>query len=58
MACLFHCKMMKPVTVVLIAGFVYIYAVVRTKTLLEGPNRMTLCEYVITQRACTALAKL
>lgn len=50
--------MMKPVTVVLIAGFVYIYAVVRTKTLLEGPNRMTLCEYVITQRACTALAKL
>ena len=50
--------MMKPCTVLLIVGFVYTYAVIRTKTLLEGPDRMTICEYIITKRACSVLAKL
>ena len=49
---------MKPLTLLFILGFVYTYAMVRTKTLLEGPKRMTICEYVITQRVCSVLAKL
>jgi len=49
---------MKPFAVLLVAGFVYTYAAMRTKTLLESPNRMTLCEYIITKRACSILAKL
>ena len=48
---------MKPGTVLLIVGFVYTYAMIRTKALLESPNRLTLCEYVITKRACSVLAK-
>jgi membrane protease YdiL (CAAX protease family) len=49
---------MKPFAVLLIAGCVYTYAAVRTKSLLESPNKMTLCEYIITKRACSVLAKL
>jgi len=49
---------MKGFIVILILVFVYTYAMMRTKALLEGPNRMTLCEYIITERACSVLAKL
>jgi len=49
---------MKPFAVLLIAGCVYAYATIRTKTLLEGPNRTKLCEYIITKRACSVLAEL
>jgi len=49
---------MKPFAVLLMAGCVYAYATIRTKTLLEGPNRTKLCEYIITKRACSVLAKL
>jgi hypothetical protein len=49
---------MKPFTVLLILGGVYTYAMARTKALLESPDRMTICEYIITKRACSVLAKL
>ena len=49
---------MKPCIVLLVVGFVYAYAMVRTKTLLESTGRMTLCEYIITKRACSVLGKL
>jgi hypothetical protein len=49
---------MKPVAVLLIAGFVYTYAAIRTKVLLESPNGMTICEYIFTKQACRVLAKL
>ena len=49
---------MKPLTLLLILGAVYAYAMIRTKALLEGPGKMTLCEYVITKRACSVLSKL
>ena len=39
-------------------GGMYTYAVIRTKTLLESPDKMTICEYIITKRACGALEKL
>lgn len=48
---------MKPMTLLLVLGSVYTYAMVRTKTLLESPDKMTVCEYVITKRACSVLAK-
>jgi len=48
---------MKPMTLLLLLGSVYTYAMVRTKTLLESPDKMTICEYVITKRACSVLAK-
>ncbi|MGH9647858.1 MAG: hypothetical protein ACRD4E_13695 [Bryobacteraceae bacterium] len=49
---------MKPLAVLLIAGFVYTYAAMRTKMLLESPTKMTICEYIITKRACSVLAQL
>ena len=49
---------MKPLVLFLLLGSVYTYATIRTKRLLESPNKMTLCEYIITQRVCSVLAKL
>lgn len=48
---------MKPFAVLLILGGIYTYAAMRTKTLLAGPGRKTLCEYILTKRACSVLAK-
>ena len=49
---------MKPLTVLIIVGTLYTYAIVKTKSLFEGPTHMKICDYQFAHRTCEFLAKL
>jgi len=49
---------MKPAVILFIVGGLYVYAALMTKSLLEGPHRMKICEYKFAHRTCDFLSQL
>jgi hypothetical protein len=51
-------RAMKPLAILIILGALYSYALLKTKSLFEGPNRIKICEYQFAHRTCGFLAQL
>lgn len=49
---------MKPLTILIIVGTLYTYAMLKTKSLFEGPTHMKICDYQFAHRTCDFLAQL
>jgi hypothetical protein len=49
---------MRALAVLIIAGIFYGYAAVKTKSLLEGANRLQVCVFEFTRRGCDVASLL
>ena len=49
---------MKALAIVIALGMLYGYAAMETKSFLEGPARIKICEYAIAHRGCDVLARM